>query len=65
MVAFLLISLFCGWYMWIQYVACKCVYNDEKKKGKDELGFIILMYLFRCSWAIFLIIYIFINMVNE
>jgi len=65
MLGFLAISLFCGWYMWIQYIACKGVYNDEKKNGKDELGFTIFMYLFRCSWAIFLIIYAFIQMINS
>ena len=65
MIGFLLVSLFCGWYMLIQYNSCKSVYNDEKKRGKDDLVMIIFIYLFRCSWAIFLIVYTFINWINE
>lgn len=65
MLGFLLVSAFCGYYMWIQYLASNILYNDEKGKGKDELGLIVFVYLFRCSWAIFLIIYSFITMINE
>lgn len=65
MIGFLLISTFCGWFMWIQYLAAKMTYNNDIKKGEGNLGGIIVIYLFRCSWAIFLIIYSFINMVNK
>jgi len=65
MLGFLLISGFCGWYMWIRYMACVKIYNDDKKNGKADLGFTIFMYLLSCSWAIFLIIYSFINMINS
>lgn len=65
MLGFILVTAFCGWYMWINYLACVGLYNEDKKKGEENLTFIIFMYLWRCSWAIFLIIYGFIQVINS
>ena len=59
MLGFLAISLFCGWYIKLQCMLC---FSGDYKK---ELGLTIFMFLFRISWAVFLIIYSFINMINE